>query len=376
MNIIVISRGIPSKREPQWGIFELDQAIALKEYGHNITVLSVDTRTRLIWRKIGVNKVQYCGVNCVNLFYPIPYFLLPQKISLYIIQKFILRLFDRHVKSNSFPDVIHAHYAFGIAYTALIKKKYPSIKLIGTEHWSVICKEFSKSAKLYTNIAYFIVDKMITVSKSLQEILLNKYNVKSVVINNMTDTDLFTYESKKKDYAEFHFVTVGSLIERKNINKLIEAFKLASFDCSIHLDIVGDGNQFKLLNSLIHNLNLEDQIHLRGCKSRLEIAKILQQSDAFVLSSKSETFGVVCIEALAAGLPVVSTICGGPEEYINDSNGILVPVDDVIALSKAMVQIKCNILNYDSHSISCNCKNMFSKFAIAQQLTNLYLEVL
>ena len=56
MRIFLISRGYPTKREPQWGCFEKDQAEALAKYGHEVVMLSVDTRFRWYWRKIGITR--------------------------------------------------------------------------------------------------------------------------------------------------------------------------------------------------------------------------------------------------------------------------------------------------------------------------------
>ena len=69
----------------------------------------------------------------------------------------------------------------------------------------------------------------------------------------------------------------------------------------------------------------------------MEVSSILAHADIFVLASRKETFGIVYVEAMAKGLPVIATKCGGPEEFVNKENGILVPVDNVEELSKAML---------------------------------------
>jgi glycosyltransferase involved in cell wall biosynthesis len=97
-------------------------------------------------------------------------------------------------------------------------------------------------------------------------------------------------------------------------------------------------------------------------------------SNTFVLPSKSETFGVVYIEALLCGLPVIATSCGGPEDFVNDKNGLLIPVDNKEELINALKMIKKN--DYDKKLISENCRQKFAPEIIANRITKLYEQVL
>ena len=75
MNILLVSRGYPTKQEPTWGCFERDQAEALSQLGHKVTIISVDIRFRWYWRKLGITQQYINGVSIYNLFC-IPYALL------------------------------------------------------------------------------------------------------------------------------------------------------------------------------------------------------------------------------------------------------------------------------------------------------------
>lgn len=90
---------------------------------------------------------------------------------------------------------------------------------------------------------------------------------------------------------------------------------------------------------MIAEYKLTEQIFLMGLRDRKEIAKRMHESDCFVLASKLETFGVAYIEALAAGLPVIATNCGGPEEFVHKDNGILIEVNDAQGLTDAMLKM-------------------------------------
>jgi len=106
------------------------------------------------------------------------------------------------------------------------------------------------------------------------------------------------------------------------------------------------------------------------------ISKKLKSSDCFVLASQNETFGVVYIEALACGIPVIATKCGGPEEFVSEENGFLVPVDDIDSLVKAMRDIYENSKNYDREKISKVTAGLFSPNEIANRLLEVYKNII
>ena len=95
----------------------------------------------------------------------------------------------------------------------------------------------------------------------------------------------------------------------------------------------------------------------------------------FVLASRKETFGVVYIEVMMLGLPVIASICGGPEEFVQETDGLLVPVEDVNALADAIKYMFENYQLYDRAKIAEDCKNRFSPEVIARQLTDIFEKV-
>ena len=98
--------------------------------------------------------------------------------------------------------------------------------------------------------------------------------------------------------------------------------------------------------------------------------------NAFVLASLHETFGVVYIEALASGKPVIGTYNGGAEDIINDNNGLLVNKNDIKALGDAMVYLSDNISSYDKEKIRKECVDRFSKDKIINEVINVYSTIL
>ena len=105
------------------------------------------------------------------------------------------------------------------------------------------------------------------------------------------------------------------------------------------------------------------------------MAELYKNADAFVLASRSETFGVVLIEALSAGLPVIAARSGGPEDFVDDSNGLLVPADDIAALADAMERMPRLAGRYDRAALAASARERFSPDAVAGALTALYGEL-
>lgn len=137
-------------------------------------------------------------------------------------------------------------------------------------------------------------------------------------------------------------VTVGRLVDQKDHVTLIKAFAKVKEDIDARLCIIGDGPNRKKLESLAQTLGLTDDIRFLGWQPNP--FALLKQADIFVLSSRFEGFGNVIIEAMACGLPVVSTDCpSGPREILRDGEtGVLVPVGDVDALAQAITTLLSN----------------------------------
>ena len=256
------------------------------------------------------------------------------------------------LKSFGKPDIVHAHFYSIAAIATILKTKY-HIPFVISEHSSKLnrpAEQISDLDKRLANQAYRCCDQLVCVSEALRSNILQNFGRDSIVIPNMVDSSVFHLPEATPDAIPFIFVSVGNLIPIKAFDKLIEAF--AQVKGNTKLLIIGDGPEKERLKNQIDTLQLGNHAELLGRLERTEINKIYQKSHVFVLPSQSETFGVSYIEAMYAGLPVIATRCGGPESFVNESNGLLVPVNDVAALAKAMKDIQNNYYSYDPKQIS------------------------
>ena len=120
---------------------------------------------------------------------------------------------------------------------------------------------------------------------------------------------------------------------------------------------------------------METSIFLLGNTSREEVKNLMQMCDVFVLTSKKETFGVVLIEAMSCGKPVISTKSGGPEYIINQNNGILCK-NSIEDISRALYDAKSSIKDFDHKKIRDHVKKSFSPEKFAHKALNDYLKII
>lgn len=378
MKILVVSHGIPSPEDPQWGCFELDQAKALRALGHKVVMMATDGRHRIEHRKWGVTHSVIDGIDAYNIY------LLPLGILLYfnnlrhwVRQRMALFLFKRIRNHHWTPDIIYAHYMVGMSEMAIVRKHFPTIPIVGIEHWSALNQPvLPNNIIAHGKIAYNTIDRLLVVSDSLRERIKNHFGKDSDVVYDMLGDEFVgaKVEEKKKDVT-FEFVSVGSLLYGKGFELLIDAFaKSGLVDKGCTLTIVGDGEERNHLEHQIVECGLEQKVHLVGRMNKQQIIALLRRGNVFALASRGETFGVAYIEAMSQGLPVIATKCGGPEEFVDESNGILIPKEDVKALTMALNEIFDNYDQYDNFQIATECNRRFAPLSIAKQLEQIFEE--
>jgi len=375
MFILMIARGIPTPQEPQWGCFEKDQAEALAALGHKVVVASVDSRFRLIYRRLGITHKIINGIDYYNSFLIPTVFtdIFGYRLSWRIKEWQFRNIYKRISEKFGKPDIICGEFSF-CAYLAVTVKEKEHIPLVCVEHNGIFNEaKLSPATAFSAGIAYKHTDQIIAVSKNLQERIFHHMKKTSVVVNNMFGKDFMLEHIPMRKNETINFVAVGSLGAVKGYDLLIEAFakaNLSGFTWSVR--IIGDGDIKASLQRRIDEARLHDKIHLLGRKNRTEIIQLLSSSSIFLMPSRYENFSVALIEALACGLPVIASDCGGARDCINAQNGLIVPVGDVTALTQAIEQMAEHINEYDNTAIATECRNRFSPQVIAQQLSDVF----
>lgn len=196
---------------------------------------------------------------------------------------------------------------------------------------------------------YRFADHVVALSKGVKENLAARYGLKRKkikVIYNPVDLKHIHKQANetcpaimKKMHEEDAkiIVTAGRLVKEKDQNTLLRAFAKVSNQINAHLIILGEGELESDLKKLAKNLSVADKVHFIGFQKNPYV--YFKHADLFVLSSLSEGFGHVLVEAMATGTPIVSTNCEpGAEEVLDDGEyGKIANVGDATGLSEQML---------------------------------------
>jgi glycosyltransferase involved in cell wall biosynthesis len=143
-----------------------------------------------------------------------------------------------------------------------------------------------------------------------------------------------------------------------------------------YLDIVGDGPAREGYERRAVDLGISQNVTFHGELRKRAIADKLRQAAFLVLPSLWETFSVVCAEALCAGVPVLSTRCGGPEEFVTPECGALVRAGDSEALFGGLMEMLDNHQRFDPRALSEYGFGLFAPEVVGRQLDAVYRECL
>lgn len=371
MKILVTGRGLWNNGGPEPGLFERDQAKALKALGHDVRFGAVDTRSVRRKRPFGLQTAELDGI---RVYYAaLPAGAKPEFLSLAAQRRCAGMIWDRLAREDWRPNVIHAH--FGEGFLKLAKKN--AVPLVYTEHFSATAQADPSPAELRREKrTYALADRIICVSSSLAAHVKAHTGAEAVVVPNILDTGAFPLTKHVPREGSFRFVSAGNFYRIKGFDILLRGFAaLLQRIPAVQLTLIGSGEEENALRALVLELGLGESVRFAGRLTRPQMSKEYENADAFVLASRSETFGVVYIEAMAAGLPVIATRCGGPEDFVDKSNGILIPKEDEDALAAAMERMIRTREQYDAAAISAFAREKFSPETIARQLTQVYEEI-
>ncbi|WP_282611381.1 glycosyltransferase [Pelagibius sp. Alg239-R121] len=287
-----------------------------------------------------------------------------------------------YIKRHGRPDLIHAHGSKWCGYAANVVYRAMGIPYVLTEYTSNYARGTVKTEDMpLMRQAFAQASMRAPISESTGAVLENLFgdDVRPwTVVPNMVDDSLFVKRGKTAQGTSgaFTFFTVGRHDPVKGYDLLLEAFAKGFKGQGVRLRIGGSGLLFDDLKATAVALGIEAQVSFLGPLERERVAKELNFADAYVLSSHYETFGIPIIEAQACGVPVVATACGGPQQLIDASNGVLVEPKNVNALAEGMALIMRGYDEFDKEAIRERCLATYSPGAVMDQLETIYDSVL
>ncbi len=368
MNILFLPSWYESDSEKNAGVFFTEQALALKKLGNNVTIAIVDILNypyKSDKPKFKVFKEVRHGIDVYRII--VPSYLtghIPGVFFSYY-ARYYKKLFKYLLAQGLSFDVMYAHSFWHAGYIATLLKKEFNLPLVVQEHRSMlITGEFSGKVNKYLKATVDNSDAFYCVSNKLRDNVYSRTGLSRgiEILPNMVD-DLFQYMPLNND--KFTYTFIGTLNENKRIIQLLRCFeKICESNNNVVLKIAGDGPQRDQVKLMINSSEvLKKTVRVLGLLPREKVLDLLAETNVLVLPSAFETFGVVCIEAMAVGRPVICTR-NGSADFVDDSNGILIDVDSDDQLIDAMRKLYQNYSKYDQQLISEKCVKAYSSTSV------------
>jgi glycosyltransferase involved in cell wall biosynthesis len=289
-------------------------------------------------------------------------------------------------------ELVHAHTALLDGFAGLAVARRWDAPLVLTEHsgpFRVLTR--TRASRRCTAAAIAGADRGIAVSRALWRDIQAEVPVPHPerwrVLPNGVDAERFARaaaEGPARAVDRIEAIWIGHLLPIKRPLLLLDAFARAQREePRLALTLVGDGPLAGAVRERARSLGLGTAFALQPAADRAGVAAHLARSDFLVLASERETFGVVVIEALAAGRPVLSTRCGGPEELLTDERlGLLVDGDEA-SLARGLVRLARRIAEATPEEarerrewIRAYATERYGYAALAPQLRALYRDAL
>jgi glycosyltransferase involved in cell wall biosynthesis len=341
--VAVVTPWYPEPQIPFRGSFVRSMVDAVSPDCAEVTVyhLSLWTVVRPAERRVAIWNAQ-------RLLLPrsVPPIATGDGVTLYRVPTMAPPTDDWRVKSDEFAGwlavalgghpieapVVHAHVPLTAGYAAL-RNCRPDAKVFATEHSSFLADVLAQDGardrydEILDRLAGFFV-----VGDPLREMIADTFPHHADKIRLISNPVDFRAARERPPEELRRWVSVSSLTERKRIDHLLRGFaRCFAEDPRLSLTLVGDGDRRHDLEALADELGVAEAVAFRGAVEPHAIPRILAEHDLLVHTSRHETFGMVVVEALAAGIPVLVTRCGGPEHAlagIETAAGQFIDVDD------------------------------------------------
>ena len=282
-------------------------------------------------------------------------------------------------------DAIHAHFIYPEGVVAAKLGRRYGVPVVTTEH-SFWRPWMDRHPRVWRQVQAILADvRMITtVSEAVRAQVENMIGdaVESRVLHNVLDEETFVAPSDDDAVDPNRILFVGVIRHVKGLDLLLRALALLrSRRPALSLLVIGRGYlrgyeaDEREARRLAAELRLTDCVRWAGELPPSAVAAHMRGSGVVVIPSRRESFCSVGIEALASGTPVVATRCGGPEEYVSDACGRLVPVEDPEALACAIDDVLSKRALFDRAQLSANAVTQFGREAAACAVRAVYDDV-
>jgi glycosyltransferase involved in cell wall biosynthesis len=393
MRVLFLTSWYPTPDLPYGGVFVREHGMAAQAAGAEVVVLHVPDggyRGGRLWRlERETDESIAAGLPTYRL--TSRSIRVPGSRRLGYWASYGLRLWSaaatvRRLRRGGFrPDLIHAH-VFTAGAVGVVLGRLFGLPLVVTEHSTLFPRrELDRGMLKRARYAFSHAERVLPVSDSLKH-AIEEYGIAARfdVVPNVVDVALFHPEVERDvepkarpETRKLLFVGRLEPTEHKGFPTLVAALALLRGRRSDwHLDVVGDGPSLEDSRKLVDAAGLGAAVTIRGGRPKSTVAELMRGADVFVLPSKFETQGVVLLEAMASGLPIVSTTAGAIPEVVSQRDGVLVAPGDAGALADAIDRVLSGEPPFDRRDIVERARARYSVEAVGARLAGIYDEVL
>lgn len=248
-------------------------------------------------------------------------------------------------------DILDAHFGYPDGFAAMILGRWLNVPVTITMRGTEARHASDETLRPLLARALIHADRVFAVSDSLRQVALalGVLPDRVLVVGNGVDLERFRPDDRVHSRIALGLpvdapvlVSVGGLCERKGFHRVIDCLpSLWELGADAHLLVVGgpspEGDWTNRLQAQVHALGLAERVHFTGPVLPQDLYRVLSAADAFVLATRNEGWANVFLEAMACGLPVVTTDVGGNADVVcRPELGIVVPFGDSVALTGAM----------------------------------------
>lgn len=375
--ILFLAQWYPNRYDAMPGLFIQKLAGSVSLY-YEVTVLYVRRDEKAKDNYELVSSVEN-GVHVTRVYYRSKDCAIPLINSLLKALRFLRAIMAglRSLDLDSF-SLVHVHVLTRLGLVAMLLKIFKGKPYIITEHWSRYFQGNNTYKgllrKLVTRIAAWQAAGMTAVSEKLKTAMINQglTNPRFTVIPNSVDRKEFHVKAVQPALSSMLRIIHVSCFEEKskNISGFIRIIhRLYNERRDFHITMVGDGPELEHWKQYARDLGLpEETISFPGLKTHEELCCMFNASDFLVLSSNYETFGTVIIEAMACGLPVVSTDVGVASSVISRETGLLAVAGDENSLFEAVAKMPDICRSFNRVGISESVRRFDENYVTAQLL--------
>ena len=397
-HIVFLARWYPHRYDPMFGLFVQRHAEAAAIY-NDVTVIYCQQATdneqqtsstenqstvgtyRI--RPFEIVRTSENNVDTIRIYYKKPKNKILSLVRFYRANMIGLRLCKSLVETQGRVskkiDMIHVHILTRLGVIAWIQKILHGTPYIITEHWSRYLpgNDFGGFfRKLFTKIVVRNAKTVTVVTENLGNAMKahGLRNDNYVVLPNVVNLDMFHINRSDVSHTSTKIIHISCFEDKsKNISGLLESLKIVEergidFQCTL----IGDGMDFDMMMMKAEELHLINKVCFTGLLEGQKLADELASGDFLVLSSNYENMPVVILEALASGLPVVSTNVGGIKEMIDETKGILVEPRNKEALAEAIIKMIETHKNYDANYLRNSVIAKYGYESVGRFLDSIY----